>query len=327
MRRFFLYIIILTTIAGFSPASLAQFFPKAVSLSANPTSPSPGETVAIEALTPLFDKNEGVFAWKVNGIERPDLSGMGKYLISLSAGRLGASMEVSVIITRKNGPGGQASLSIPIVDLALTWVSDTRIPKWYRGKALPIPESIVSVIAIPGVLVNNARIPPKNLIYKWSLDDEINALSGIGQDVFRIKMSPFAKQTYRVNLVVEDTGKKIRKEENIFLTPFSPRMTIYPYSPLGGVEPRQGTGYIFSKKRGLVDFMAETFNMPINSPKDLQYAWKVKNATVVGSPENPELLTLNTGGEQEEQIPLSVTANDPGRKLPSLTNSMFLILE
>lgn len=303
----------------------AQFLPKAVSLSATPSSPSPGDTVTIEAATPIFDKNSAVFSWIINGKPRPDISGMGKNIISLSAGKLGTALQVTVTVIRETGQGGQATIAIPIADLALTWFAETHVPKWYKGKALPIENSIISVIAIPSIVIGGARIQPKNLIYKWSLDDEINALTGVGQDVFRIKTSLFPKETYHVNLVIEDTGKRVRKEENIFLTTFSPRAVVYPYSPLGGIEPRHGVGYIFIKNSGLIDFIAEVFNLPISSPRDLQYNWKVKNAGVVGSPENQQLLTLDTESETDAQIPLSVTIEDPKRDLPSLFYSLFLV--
>lgn len=329
MRRFLFYtnIFIVLMIAGVPSVSVAQFLPKAVSLSATPSSPSPGETVAIEAATPTFDKNSAIFSWTINGVSRPDMSGMGKNIISLSAGKLGTALNITVTVTRETGPGGQATLAIPIADLVLTWHTDTHTPLWYKGKALPVENSIISIAAIPSVVIGGSRIQPKNLIYKWSLDDETNVLTGAGEDVFRIKTSPFSKQTYRVNLIVEDSGKRIRKEKNIFLTTFSPRVVVYPYSPLGGVESRQGIGYIFFKKPGLVDFIAETFNLPIASPKDLQYNWKVKNAAVIGSPENPQLLTIDTENETQSQIPLTVTTDDPKRKLPSLFYSLFLVRE
>lgn len=321
------FCILIFTFLFLSPAASAQFLPNAVSLSANPSSPSPGETVTIEAATPTFDRNTAFFSWTINGKARPDLSGIGKNIISLGAGKLGASLNITVNVSRENGPGGQAFLAIPIADIALTWFSETYVPKWYRGKALPIENSIISVIAIPSFIVGESRIPAKNLIYQWSLDDEINALSGVGQDVFRIKTSSFPKQTYHINLIIEDRNKRVRKEKDLFLTTYAPQTVVYPYSPLGGIESRQGIGYIFSKKQGLVDFIAETFNLPITSPKDLQYNWKVKNAAVIGSPENPQLLTLDTLNETESKIPLAVTTRDPKRSLPSLFYSLFLIRE
>ncbi len=305
----------------------AQFLPKTVSLSATPQSPSHGETVTIEAATPLFDRNTATFSWTVNGKARPDLSGIGKHIISLGVGGLGTTLNVTVTIVREDGPGGHTTLAIPTADMALTWFAETRIPAWYRGKALPIEDSVIQVIAVPSIIIAGTRIQPKNLIYRWSLDDQTNALVGVGQDVFRIKTSRFSKETYQVNLVVEDKNKRIKKEQDLYLTTFSQRAVIYPFSPLGGIESRQGIGYVFSKKVGLVDFIAEIFNLPLISKKSLQYNWKVKNSSVAGSAENPWLLTLDTERETEAQIPISVTIDDPKRYLPSLFHSLYLVRE
>lgn len=325
MKKNFCYVTLFVSLFLFGGFTHAQFVPQSVSLSASPSSPSPGDTVTIEAATPLFDKNAALFKWTINGVERTEFSGMGKNTIILGAGKLGSALEVSVIVTRESGPGGNASLSIPVADLALMWYAETHTPKWYRGKALPIENSTIAVVALPNVMIKGSRVDPKKLIYRWSLDDQTNIETGVGKDVFRVKTSAYFKQTLHVNVVIEDTEKHIRKEQNIFLTTFKPRAVVYPYSPLGGIESRQGIGYIFSQGKSLVDFVAEIFNLPLSSPGDVRYNWKVKNAAVTGSAENPQLLTIDLDRESDAQIPLTVTIEDPKRSLPSLFYSLFLV--
>ncbi len=305
----------------------AQFVPQSVSVVATPSSPSPNDTMSIEAVTPLFDKDTAFFSWTINGKSRQDLSGQGKSVITLIAGKVGSVINASVIATRTNGQGGQASLAILVSDLALTWFAETYIPKWYRGKALPIQNSIIDVIAIPNVAVDGSHIASKNLIFRWTLDDETNLQTGLGKDTFRMQFSQFTKQTYHVHEVLEDVQKKIRKEGDLFINPNSPLVDIYPFSPLDGIASRIGEGVMLSSKRGFLDFIIEPFFLPVASKHDLAYTWSVDQNRVSGAADNPYLLTIDTENETEREILISATAKTKDKSLLEVSKTFSLFFQ
>lgn len=297
--------ILLLMVLSVSPVQ-AQFIPTTVSLSASPESPSPGQTFTVTAATPLFDRESADFTWEVGGSARRDLSGFGKNTITLRAGGVGNIITVSVTVLQSVGQGGSDTISVRTADLVLTWYAETYTPKWYKGKALPAQNSVVDVVALPNIILGGSRVSPAKLVYHWSLDDDDRAHSGVGEQVFRVKISPYSTDANQVRVIIEDTEKRIRKTGQILIAPQQARAVIYPYTPLGGGEWRNGTSSYTLTKRGLFDVAMEPFFFPVTSRSSLQYSWRVNNQDIAGDVKNPHLLTLDTAGMGIETIPTSV---------------------
>jgi len=312
--------------------SAQQFsLPAPLALRANPSSPSPGETILVEASTPTFDRNSAFFDWVVDGKPRSELSGFGKNTITLSAGNAGSVARVEVSVLRKENQELRASLAIPVSQLALVWFAETSVPRWYRGKALPVPTSVTDVTAVPTIVVNGRKLPPQELIYRWSLDSQKDLLVGVGEEVFRFKTGDLPRTSHLVAVVVEDIDKKIRKEGKIFVVTAAPRAAAYALTPLGGVEPRAALSLFATKKRGVLDFLAESFFFPVKSKRELRYQWSVEGTSAQGTPENPSLLTLDTGrwprGGETTNVPFSLTVDDLNQLVPAAAKSFTVQLQ
>lgn len=327
--RIFATIILLGLLAVLSGTlAHAQLVPDALSLIASPSSPSPGQTVTVQAATPTFDKNAAFFSWSINGKVRSDLSGAGKDLITFVADTVGSQTRVAVDISRSGSEGRSVSLTIVTSDLSLPWFAETYVPKWYKGKALPVVDSVVRVVAIPQVVLGGGTVRPEDLIYQWGLDDEENALSGIGQRVFRVKVSDLPGASHHVQVTVEDQGKRIQKSGELFIVPIAgPRVTVYEVSPLGGVNPRVAVSVISTNKRGLMDFSVEPFFFSASTRKLLSYKWSVGGSGVRGAPTNPNLITLNTEGLAPGEIPVSVSVDDQDEIVPQAIKAFSLLLQ
>lgn len=311
--------------AAFLAHTNAQLLPKTVSLNASPLSPSPGQEVEVSASTPFFDKNTAYFDWTINGTPRDDFSGPGKNKITLTAGSLGSIMRINVAVSRTGGAGGVSEISLLVSDLSLTWFADTRVPAWYKGKALSVPNAEVEIAAFPEFVLEGARLPASGLIYRWGLDNEKNTLSGVGERRFRIRASPGQNVTHRVTVVVEDINKRIRKEGQIVIPSESPRVLIYPFSPLGGIEFRNGTGIFSTLRRGLIDVIAEPFFFAAQE-KDFRYSWSIKGNKITTAPPRPNLLTLSTQEGPPHAIPVSVSVSGDNAFTASVFETLNIIL-
>lgn len=321
---------ILFTVIGFLALggdSNAQIVPKAVSLVANPSSPSPGQKVTIQALTPLFDKNTSFFEWAVDGQTRKDLDGLGKHSIKLTAGEVGSLIRIKVAVSSPEGKGGQSALSIPVSDLALISFADTYKPPWYKGRALPVKNSAVNVVAIPTIILDGARLSHHSILYRWSLNGKKDSLAGVGKSVFTFRMSPYTSDPYEVSVTIEDIDKKIRKESMVTIEHKTPKSIIYPYTPLGGVETRNGTRTIFSTKKGFIDFVAEPFFLPVSSPRDLSFEWRVDSQRASGTPTKPNLLTVDARSYPKSPIEITAIIDDTNALLAHLLTSATIFLQ
>lgn len=324
MRSSFQTILLIALFLG-AGIMQAQTLPAALSLSATPSSPSPGESFTVQANTPSADSTIAFFNWAVDGKARQELSGFGKKDINLTAGGLGSLTRISVFASQGGKPLGSASLSVRPADLALTWVAETLIPRWYKGKALPVPSSVVNIIAVPQIVVGGKTLSPRNLVYRWGLDDEERILEGAGEDIFRIKTSDFPRSSHRITVAVEDINRTVKKTGEIFINPVSPQLAIYASTPLGGVEPRAAHSFFFTELRGLMDFIAEPFFFPVKSRKELSFRWSVAGNEVAGTPENPHVLTLDTNQRQPGEVLVEARVNWGAGLIP-LTSARSLTL-
>lgn len=297
---------------GLDPSIFGGIIPQIqfTSLSATPSSPNPQEKFTVKAQIPSADANATGFSWTVSGRARSDLSGRGKHTIELTAGEAGSAIRIDVRATPPGGDTETASLIVYVSDLTLVWSADTYIPKWYKGKALPSPNSEITVIALPKISIGGSLIRPENLIYQWSIDNTQRALSGVGANVFRFKAGSFEGNLHWVRVTVEDTQKRIRKTGELLIAPRSPRAVIYASSPLGGIEQRAAISTLSAIKDAVVDLVVEPFFFAGKSKGNFSFSWRIAGVTTEGAPENPHILSVDTRNVPSAKVPISVSVDD-----------------
>lgn len=324
MRLILLTFFLVIGLCMYTPVS-AQLLPAPVSMVVSPPAPSPGDTVTVAAVTPSFDSHTAYFSWTVDGRARADLSGTGKNTITLIAGNVGSTQRAAVSVSRKTAgtgvTGGDASITIRPAGLILTYVAETFVPRWYRGKALPVSGSIVEVIALPDVVVDGTRVPAERLMYRWGLDDERNVLTGIGEQVLRVQTSDMAGTSHEVKVRVEDEAGKVKKEGVFYIVPATPLVAIYNSSPLGGVEFR--TSQNFTGTKGLFDFIAEPFFFPVPSRAELAWRWNVGGAAFAGNAGTPHIITVDTGQYPEGPLSIGASAEKSGQLFLSTASALL----
>ncbi|KKW20626.1 MAG: hypothetical protein UY78_C0014G0006 [Parcubacteria group bacterium GW2011_GWA1_53_13] len=263
------------------------------SITAVPSSPAPGERVSLQAVTPVFDKDTTFYEWTINGQFRADLSGRGKYSAEVTAGPVGSAILVSVRATASDKLVATMSSTIRVSALALVWSADTSLPPWYTGKALASPGSLVTVVAIPQIVIAGKTVDPKNLVYQWGLGDEKKYATGVGKQSIQIETSRTPQASHWVRVTVEDIGRTVKKEGTIFITNRDPSVSIYRFSSTGGTEYRSAQTITQIAKGEALTLIAEPYYFP-GKKTDILYRWDIGGLTVSGTAENPYLLTLQT---------------------------------
>lgn len=311
----YFYLIAITVMASACAAApvFAQntSLPLALSLEIQPPSPSPGQTVTVKAYTPTLDTATTFFDWSVDGAHKPELSGYGNNTIQLTAGAVGTLIRASVVVTSSRGQPAQSSITVYPSTVALSWYAQTYTPAWYRGKALPTPNSIVTVTATPHMVVNGVSLKPENLIYTWSYEDRDRLLTGVGKQSFAVQMPDQTDVDQQVRVVVEDLDQRIRKEGSIFITTTSPRAAIYSVTPLGGIDPRAAASVIPSFKHETIDLQAEPFFFPTLSKKDMGFRWSIGGLVPQGNPQNPFVATIEASDPNLQNLSVSADISQP----------------
>lgn len=278
-------------------------------LIATPQSPSPGQQVTVITQATSFDTQRTHYLWTVDGESRPDLSGLGKNSYLFTATEVGSTKRISVEAQPINNRVVTASLTVYITDIAMTWTTDTYVPKWYKGKALPIPNSIVRVAAIPTIIIDGITLPPDKLLYTWEKDGE-RVLRGIGKQILEFQESDLSWKTPTIVLTLEDIERRIQKEARLMVASQKPEVVIYQSLPLGGVEFRRGTSAFLPVFPGIIDVQIEPFFFNKQSRYDFSYEWLVQGNPILGSPKNPFLLTLDTQQQSLNDVSIYATVQD-----------------
>lgn len=277
-----------------------------ISLDAEPEYPSPGDEFTVEASTPTFNKNSAIFTWRVNNRLREDLSGLGENSITLTAGPMGEITNIKVRIVTADGLRADAEKNILVSDLSLVWSADTYIPKWYKGRALPVPGAAVNITALPDFVFGGRRYLPSTLIYRWSVDGGPPTRESFGRQTFSFKMSDRSDSSHTVSVTVDDPTRQIKKQASVTINSYVPRLLFYQASPLGGVESRFSPASVSASLNKLVDIVSEPFFFATRSKNNLFYRWFVAGSEIQGQPQDPSSITIDTGKTPYESVPVSL---------------------
>jgi len=163
------------------------------------------------------------------------------------------------------------------INITLTWSTDTYVPAEYQGKALPVRDSNIEVIAN----IDDSRINPEDLIYNWFVND-----------YFKKESSGLNKQILEFNTAVTTNNKnsirlEIRDANNAFLG-----VTYL------SIETRQPEIIIFANKYEIksdqeAQFIAKPYFFNINNINELDYKWgsNQQEASKINE-NNPNILVL-----------------------------------
>ena len=148
-----------------------------------PPSPAPYEDVSITLSSYGSDLDSVSISWSVNG--KTVLSGIGKKAFLLKAPAAGSEATVVALISLPEGSIEKRIIIRPAVMVLLYQANDSYVPPFYRGKALPTPDSEIKVVAMPEVRSGGKFVNSKNMTYAWKKDySNDQEASGYGKNFF-----------------------------------------------------------------------------------------------------------------------------------------------
>lgn len=172
---------------------------------------------------------------------------------------------------------GLAQSQTSQIDITLTWSTDTYVPVKYKGKALPVRDSNIEIVAN----IDDSRIDSENLIYNWFIND-----------YFKKESSGLNKQILEFNAAITTNNKnsirlEIRNTNDAFLG-----VTYL------SIETRQPEIILLADKYEIksnqeVQFIAQPYFFNINNINGLNYKWEFdqQKASKIDK-NNPNILVL-----------------------------------
>lgn len=252
----------------------------------SPEIPAPGAEVRASLVSYSFDVDRAYIIWSIDGTVK--LEGVGEKKFNFTAGGIGEQMTLAVsIITDKKLKLNKTVKIVP-AEVDLLWTAKTYTPVFYKGKAMPVPGSLVTVAAIP----HFGKYTAGNLsdyIYSWKLDYKNKPDgSGVGKSSFTFRTAgPFNKSV--VSVEVSNYEKTVRAKNFAFIKNGRPELLFYKDSPLEGPDYNNAVGGSLDLPAGTneISVRAEPYFFSIPRKESLfSFIWTVNGEKTAGEKPN-----------------------------------------
>lgn len=198
-----------------------------------PSNPAPYEEVSITLNSYAVNLDTVLITWFLNG--KNASSGIGKKLFSLKAPGAGGE---AVVIASLSFPEGEIETRIvikPSVMSLLYEATDSYVPPFYRGKALPSAGSEIKVVAMPEIPDSalgskeslRRYLDPKNMIYAWKKDysNEMGS-SGYGKNYF-LYINDYLDASNNISVTAGTVDQKYSSEASLDIGVAQPKILFY----------------------------------------------------------------------------------------------------
>src|SRR3990167_3192742 len=139
--------------------------PSSISVNVVPENPAPNENTSITLSSYANNLDSVLISWSVNG--KSVLSGIGKKSFSVNAGAAGSETSVVATISLPDGAIDTRIIIRPAVMVLLWQANDSYVPPFYKGRALPTPDSEVKVVAMPEIKSGSGFVDSKKMTPIW----------------------------------------------------------------------------------------------------------------------------------------------------------------
>lgn len=274
----------------------------------NPETPTPFQEVHATLSSNAVDLNRSVIRWALNG--KVEVEGDAKKEFVFTVGKLGSVSKLSIAVDTPNLGTLQKNLTIAPTQLDIVWQADTYTPPFYRGRALAVPESRVTAVALPSFMSSSGKtVAPEKLIYKWTVNDRlVGDQSGLGKDTFRVTEATYTENTPLVTVEVSDPTTGLRAVRTVSAPAVQPTILMYNKDPLLGTLFNYALGSTFSPNGQEFTVVAYPYFFSADrvTSSFLNYQWSINNTPT------------NSTGRQPNELTLRIPDNSSGISLISL---------
>lgn len=200
--------------------------PSSIQVNVAPENPAPGESVRITLASYASNLDSVSISWSVDG--KAMASGIGVKSFDTKAPPAGEETRVSATVALPDGSIEKVILIRPIT-MALLWqANDSYVPPFYKGKALPTPDSEVKIVALPET---KSGVTDQNMVYAWQKDYTNDpGGSGYGKN-FYIYHNDYLDDSNTIGVTVATTDQKYSSQASLTLGTFQPDIIFYKNDP------------------------------------------------------------------------------------------------
>ncbi|HEV7702341.1 MAG TPA: hypothetical protein VGO63_02780 [Candidatus Paceibacterota bacterium] len=284
----------------------AAISPSAISVDLSPQSPSAGENTTITLSSYATSLDSISISWFVNG--KKVSSEIGGKSFTVAAPAVGSTTTVRVVLAFPDGELEKKVVISPAVMVLLYEATDSHVPPFYRGKALPTADSEIKVVAMPEIKNASGIVSPKNIVYAWKKNYTNDAEgSGYGKNFFTFT-NDYLENGDTVSVTASTTDGQRSLEASLDIRVSQPQISFYKNDAILGTIWEQALkgGH---KILGDEIIVAEPYFI---SPKELRSPSLVWNWFINGN------LTNNILDYRKNWLPVKVESGVSGVSTLSL---------
>jgi len=298
-----------------------------VTISLSPTNPGPNTDVTATVSSFQTNVDTTNIAWYLNGQKK--LTGIGKKNFTFKTGNIGELVTIEVALDTEAYGTITKELTILPNTLEILWESDTYVPPFYKGKALPSSQSSVRVIALPRFVNQNKLINTNNIVYTWKkgyFKDQNS--SGFGKNVFVYKTGyTFNNDEITISATTEDKSVSITKKVPIHV--YEPKIVLFENKPIEGIRYENALMDTFNYIENEVTVHAVPFFFSLSGLNDnsASFVWKLDGKNLETNPENKSEFTLKKPEKGSGQYQLRLDINNLGYDLQTGSKKLTLVYD
>lgn len=289
----------------------------------NPATPGTNEQVTATVSSLIVSADRLRITWLIDG--KVVKSGLGETTITFTTGEQGSLTNLETFVQVDNTSTIRKWNRISPADLDILWQADTYTPPFYRGKALPTPESFIRVVGMPNVRNEGAQKLENGMVFVWEHNGKRQPNdSGFGQNPF-VYRNDFLDLEDQITLEVIHEDGLTRAKQSIFVPISNPEVVVYEDSSFlrkafGKGEPAASGRLVFTAEPYYFSTKRELLNT-------LNYRWIMNGTTILEqtSPRKNELIaTAPRGGVVTE---IGIQVNHPSKPLQGSPVRNFTVVQ
>jgi hypothetical protein len=299
-------IVLFTIHTSLASGQVPSFVGNDISLKSLPEYPEQYSEVTITLDDYSVNTLGATIQWFVNGAEQKTLEN--ERTIKITTRDLGTKEIVKVLLTRSGALPLSHSITITpsLVDIILE--SNTYIPTFYKGRALPSTESSVRAIAL--IHDGTEGSIKKEYTYKWSAGDTVLLGGPIkGKNVITYAVPLFGESELSVEIF--DTKGNLVGGRGVAITPVEPRLYFYEYSSLRGLSERALTDPLTLIAEETTLYGVPYFMNTRMKTDEASFSWMIGGVPVSPDSSVPNSIVLKKDGAGESAVSLKIVTDDP----------------
>lgn len=293
-------ILVCILFAPFFAGAQTSYSESDISLSVTPTAPAPNQQVTITLTSYSVNLDKARMVWTENGQTKSTGTGIKSFMITTGDIGFSTTVSVSIIVDTSNRFDKKVVITPSAIDM-LWEATDSYVPPFYEGKALPSSEATIKVTALP-------QAGSKDYVYSWKRNfTPDQASSGFSKNTFTFRTSYLNNQE-DISVSVSPVSGSGGGEGKLTIVTGKPKILLYEESPLEGVLTQQALNNGYRLTNSEANIIALPFFFSALSPTagDLNYKWSINNNAIdTPNPKN-ELVVRGGGAEGRAKIGLKI---------------------